>query len=568
MSGGNITQSFSTARVLGSTDGGVGGLVGENAGYIYNSYATGAVSGSPLNFTFPVTIDGVTYQPCGQCTSGAGGLVGINDAQISGTYATGAVSGTLTAGGLVGQHSVFFPPPPTSSYWDTQTTGQPTSAGGVGLTTAQLQSGMLPAGFDPAVWTATPGQYPALIGLGGQVLAQFVLPPIPAQTPPITSYPSQIELFSNQAASFFQTFENAAAQAGSAVANFFAAIGSDISNAAQAVGCAIFSGNQCFSSTLKDHLSDASLYAGIASNTLLGTQVVLNISDPVKLFFAAVKTVEQTPQFQNSAPLSVRLGVNALISADSLATSCIGALVEEGVDPAIDAGCALSALGTTIGAASMTFATLAKDPPDLNYQQAFVPSAPPSSGVSLPGCPSTLLSDVNSALTWLNATSVTVNRYGTALENNDATSAGLQYMAYLEYLGQYASAAQTLSGELGCLGNVIQAFGGQPLSQQDLSDALNYLQEDATSSPMFLNYFEDLGYNLNDIQSLINDVLINPPSLSSEDPIVALTNAASAFAATTGETTAVSERTSLLVLFSGLLFLLPLQLGRKWWWSK
>ena len=39
----------------------------------------------------------------------------------------------------------------TDSYWDTQTSGQTTSAGGTGLTTAQLESG-LPAGFDSTVW--------------------------------------------------------------------------------------------------------------------------------------------------------------------------------------------------------------------------------------------------------------------------------------------------------------------------------------------------------------------------------------------------------------------------------
>ena len=39
----------------------------------------------------------------------------------------------------------------TASYWDTQTSGQTTSAGGTGLTTAQLKSS-LPAGFSSSVW--------------------------------------------------------------------------------------------------------------------------------------------------------------------------------------------------------------------------------------------------------------------------------------------------------------------------------------------------------------------------------------------------------------------------------
>ena len=56
----------------------------------------------------------------------------------------------------------------TSSYWDTQTTGQSTSAGGAPATTQYLTSGSLPTGFDPGIWSATAGQYPTLKGVGGQ----------------------------------------------------------------------------------------------------------------------------------------------------------------------------------------------------------------------------------------------------------------------------------------------------------------------------------------------------------------------------------------------------------------
>ena len=49
--------------------------------------------------------------------------------------ATGAVTGSISVGGLVGynEHSI------TQSYWDMQTTGQTTSAGGTGRTTAEMQ---------------------------------------------------------------------------------------------------------------------------------------------------------------------------------------------------------------------------------------------------------------------------------------------------------------------------------------------------------------------------------------------------------------------------------------------
>jgi hypothetical protein len=58
----------------------------------------------------------------------------------------------------------------STSYWDTQTTGQAVGIGfargdswdTTGLTTTELQSGTLPNGFDPSVWNANPGQYPTL----------------------------------------------------------------------------------------------------------------------------------------------------------------------------------------------------------------------------------------------------------------------------------------------------------------------------------------------------------------------------------------------------------------------
>jgi hypothetical protein len=53
----------------------------------------------------------------------------------------------------------------TSSYWDTQTSGQLNSAGGAGLTTAQLKAA-LPLGFTPAVWGIIPKvTYPYLKSL-------------------------------------------------------------------------------------------------------------------------------------------------------------------------------------------------------------------------------------------------------------------------------------------------------------------------------------------------------------------------------------------------------------------
>jgi filamentous hemagglutinin family protein len=112
--GGSITQAYATGAVTGQ--GWVGGLVGyNNAGIITQAYATGAVTGGKDN---------------------VGGLVGINYGTITQAYATGAVTGIGRVGGLVGYNDVGTI---TQAYWDTQTTGQSGSAGGTGLTTAQMQ---------------------------------------------------------------------------------------------------------------------------------------------------------------------------------------------------------------------------------------------------------------------------------------------------------------------------------------------------------------------------------------------------------------------------------------------
>ena len=117
----------------------------------------------------------------GNANSTVGGLVAINTGSIDQTYATGQLTGGGTVGGLVAANSSApFPAlsghpdlgplvtgagTTTNSYWDTQTTGVSSSAGGTGQTTAQLTSG-LPAGFDPGVWAIQPNQSYAFFGWG------------------------------------------------------------------------------------------------------------------------------------------------------------------------------------------------------------------------------------------------------------------------------------------------------------------------------------------------------------------------------------------------------------------
>ena len=139
--GGGITNSYVAGSVSG--DYSTGGLVGDNEGDITNGYATGSVSGD----------------------SELGGLVGANEGDIRNSYATGSVTGSgEDVGGLVGFDDEGTI---TNSYWDTDTSGIETSAGGTSKTTVELQSPTEATGIYSS-WGSnnwdfgTSSQYPAL----------------------------------------------------------------------------------------------------------------------------------------------------------------------------------------------------------------------------------------------------------------------------------------------------------------------------------------------------------------------------------------------------------------------
>jgi filamentous hemagglutinin family protein len=168
---GAITQAYATGSVSETGVGNnsyygasIGGLVGTNNGTITQAYATGGVTGFGLSVGGLVganTGSGVITQAYATGAvlneeSWVGGLVGLNAGMISQVYATGAVYGWYTDGdALVGIGSA-----PADGYWNTQTSGTLDHGIGIGLTTAQLQSGALPSGFDPTVWGAGAGLYP------------------------------------------------------------------------------------------------------------------------------------------------------------------------------------------------------------------------------------------------------------------------------------------------------------------------------------------------------------------------------------------------------------------------
>ncbi|MBL7153200.1 MAG: hypothetical protein ISS79_05750 [Phycisphaerae bacterium] len=114
---GSVRNSYSTCEISG--DDKVGGIVGENSGgRITNCYSKGQVVGD---------VD-------------VGGLVGINGYSISGgtienCYSTGEVLGRYDVGGLVGGAGCTV----IASFWDVNTSGLDTSAGGEAKTTSEMQ---------------------------------------------------------------------------------------------------------------------------------------------------------------------------------------------------------------------------------------------------------------------------------------------------------------------------------------------------------------------------------------------------------------------------------------------
>jgi hypothetical protein len=136
---GDVTQSYATASVTGFKN--VGGLVGMNDnGCIQDGYATGIVPG----------IDVI------------GGLVGLaRGGIIQRSYATGRVMIYQEGGdqgGLVGVSE--NDPTITDSYWNTETSLQEQSAGGTGLSTAQMRESASYPGWEFSegnVWNRADG---------------------------------------------------------------------------------------------------------------------------------------------------------------------------------------------------------------------------------------------------------------------------------------------------------------------------------------------------------------------------------------------------------------------------
>jgi hypothetical protein len=149
MSGSTVSNSYFTGSVSGSSDQ-VGGLVGYNYGTVSKSYSNGSVTGD----SYTGGLVGFSRDTVNDCYSSAnvtgrwlaGGLVGQNRGTVSRCYSAGSVAGDVDIGGLVGRN---YEGTVSTSFWDTETSGQSTSDGGTGRTTAEMQG---IATFSGAMW--------------------------------------------------------------------------------------------------------------------------------------------------------------------------------------------------------------------------------------------------------------------------------------------------------------------------------------------------------------------------------------------------------------------------------
>jgi hypothetical protein len=156
LAGHSNSGSISTCYATGDASGFdyIGGLVGWNNGSISACYATGTADG-----VYDVGgLVGWNYSSIISCYAAGisdgvynvGGLIGGNSSSVTNCYSVGPVFALSYGGGLIGVNSGTV----TNCFWDKQTSGWETSAGGTGKTTAEMktESTFTSAGWDFA-WT-------------------------------------------------------------------------------------------------------------------------------------------------------------------------------------------------------------------------------------------------------------------------------------------------------------------------------------------------------------------------------------------------------------------------------
>ena len=240
--------------------------------------------------------------------------------------------------------------------------------------------------------------------------------------------------------------------------------------------------------------------------------------------------------------------------------------VETGVPGLILCGVASIVLGDTI---LETIATIIQqDPPDPNYQTAFVPTIEASSVPQIEACSNVTfaaqaapvaLDDVNE---WLYALDVTNNGFETAVAAGDASSEALQYNTFQSYMGAYNTAAQSAQTDLTCFANLLAAdgLGTQLPTEQELSDALSVLQTQDIS--YLTDALSPLGFTTENVTALVDATEAEPPLLPAITVNEALDNLGQSFGAV-AVPEPVPEPSSLDLFGSGIMGLVVLVIIRR-----
>jgi hypothetical protein len=150
---GYIRTSYAAGDAIGQQR--VGGLVGENTYNISSCYAIGSAGdggnyiaeevGGLVGYNDSGTIDSCYAMAAASGSEIIGGLIGRNEGTIINCYAAGPVYGFYWGiGGLVGD-SIYGA---TDSFWDTQATGQSTSAAGMPKNTSEMKTQSTFTGWD------------------------------------------------------------------------------------------------------------------------------------------------------------------------------------------------------------------------------------------------------------------------------------------------------------------------------------------------------------------------------------------------------------------------------------
>ena len=182
---GTIVNCYSLASVSspGSEGCYIGGLVGSNGDTIFNCYSAGSVSSGNHSVGGLAGRNKGEISNCYATTSVSGfdhvgGMVGMNLGIINKCYSTGSVIGTSAFGGLVGYNEYGEV---MASLWDTETSGQTTSSGGTGLTTAEMKdpNTFMDTGWDFVGQADGPSDIWAEPAGGGYPILWWQLPSLP-----------------------------------------------------------------------------------------------------------------------------------------------------------------------------------------------------------------------------------------------------------------------------------------------------------------------------------------------------------------------------------------------------